>query len=241
MQLPLFNWLYCRNMSCSLDAVNTPWGWVVESLDASSTLYLKVWNLFAPWGQIPLPPCSSQGWLHKEECNTTPALCTPQMNFLAAVSHVPTVWLSVGKANPVLQSPQLPLPSSDGVDVPWHLPRGVKVTPVFGLRVVSLWPSGGVVCPETGVHLWISSHVFTLLFLTTYQGTTLLGLSLPSFFFSNLVEEKLFWMFSSSPASFLHVTIGPFIQMEMWHFSPEFLKSFPLKKKLWCDCMEHRN
>ena len=134
-------------MSCSLDTVNTLWRWVLESLvhlqrcvfthDASSALYLTVWNLSAPWGQIPLPSCSSQGSLHKEECNTIPALSNPQMIFFAAVANVPTVWLSVGRANRVRQSPQLLLPSSDGVDVPWHLPRWVKVMPFSGLRVAS--------------------------------------------------------------------------------------------------------
>lgn len=39
--------------------------WYVFTHDASSALYLTVWNLSAPWGQIPLPLCSSQGSLHR--------------------------------------------------------------------------------------------------------------------------------------------------------------------------------
>lgn len=39
--------------------------WYVFTHDASSALYLTVWNLSAPWGQIPLPFCSSQGSLHR--------------------------------------------------------------------------------------------------------------------------------------------------------------------------------
>ena len=105
--------------------------------DASSALYLEVWNLSPPWGQISLPSCSSQGSPHEEECKTIPALSVPQTIVFAAVANVPTVGLSAGRANRARQ-PSRPLrPGLDGVDVPWHLPRRVEVVPLFGLRVAS--------------------------------------------------------------------------------------------------------
>lgn len=167
MQLPLFNWLYCRNVSCSLDAVNTPWRWVLESLDASSALYLKVWNLSAPWGQIPLPSFCSQGWLHKEECNTTPALCTPLNELFGCCftcSHSVTECRK-GK-------PSATVPSAAFAQFRWcrcslAFSMWSEGDSCFWAESGFFGASGGVVCPETGVHLWISSHVFTLLFLTT--------------------------------------------------------------------------
>lgn len=140
-------WLCYRNVLCSLDMENALWRWVFGEFTAFTAVCIYTWHFLSPssrsleslcsLGQIPLPYCSSQSSLHKEECNTIPALSIPQMIIFAAVANVPTAWLSVGRANWMWQFPQLPLPSLDGVDVPWHLPCWVKVVPFVRLRVAS--------------------------------------------------------------------------------------------------------